>query len=202
MNTIVVTRHKDLISLLRKMNLIKADTPVFEHVDNADFVAGKNIIGVIPAKLGILANTVTEIPLNIPDEFIGQDIPIDALEKMVVGEPETFKLLKIPTRIEFKDAIVCNVANTFIQYIVRKNIIPRRGAQHMDAVQRNGRATKELILNKPVLGNIRHCIGQFASDITTFNLQYKFERRGLVHTFDEMDEVNKGLFTYKVERIK
>lgn len=199
---IVVTRHRDLINLMLEMGIVKSDWPIFEHIDNLDFVRGKDLIGVVPAKLGILANSVTELPLNIPVEHHGTDIPLDLLRNMVAGEPQTYKLVIMPTRTKFDTAVICNHSTTFLQYVVRNGFIPRRGEQHMDAVKRNGLANKDLILNKPVLGNIRHNMGQFAEDITTFDLQYAFERRGLVHSITEMEECNKGLFTYKVMRIK
>ena len=40
-----------------------------------------------------------------------------------------------------------------------------------------------------------------ALDVTTVDLRYIFERRGQVHSFDEMKKYDSGLISYRVHRL-
>lgn len=74
-NTIVVTRHEALVSYLRELGMIDADTPVIRHARVED-VRGMNVIGVLPFHLAVEAESVTEVTLNVPDRLRGTDLTL------------------------------------------------------------------------------------------------------------------------------
>jgi len=200
-NLLVVTRHKDLVALLKKWGDIDESVRVIEHTDNVEDVRNMDVIGVVPAKLAIFANSVTEVPLTIPQEWRGKEIPLDKLETMA-SVPITYKIEKIETRTDFSEAVLYSRATTFIQYVIREGLIQRDGQQHKSFSQRNGAyINRSEIEGKPVIGHLPYHLGQYALDITTYALYYEFERRGLVHSYEEMKQYNPDLFTYKVRRL-
>lgn len=201
MNTVCVTRHADLIRLLEERGIIAADTPRIDHTDNIEDVRGKDVIGVVPAKLAIFANTVSEVRLSIPKERRGIELPLDELREYA-GELSTYRVEQVETRTDFSDAVLATPSNTFIQYVVRHGIIERRGKAHMEAAQRNSAVKREDIEGRPVVGHMPYWLGQYALDVTTVGLYYEYERRGLVHSFEEMSSYNPELITYKVTRLK
>lgn len=201
MNSLIVTRHQDLIRLLEERGIVTPDTPRIDHTDDIEDVRGKDVIGVVPAKMAIFANTVTEVKLNIPKERRGLELPLDEL-RGYAGETSTYEVRKIETRTDFSDAVLATASNTFIQYVVRHGIIERRGKAHLEAVARGAAVSKADILGKAVVGHLPYWLGQWATDVTTVGLYYKYERRGLVHTFEEMSSHNPEIFTYKVMRLK
>lgn len=200
MDTVVITRHRDLIALLRERCLITPETPCIDHTDNIEDVRGKNIIGVVPAKLAIHANTVTEVKLRIPKERLGIDLPLDEL-RGYAGDTFTYKVEQIDTRTDFSEAVLATISTTFIQYVVRHGIIERGGPAHLTAALRKSAVTKEEIEGKPVVGHLPYWLGMNAKDITSLKLMYKYNRRGLVHTYEEMCGLEPELFTYRVQMV-
>jgi hypothetical protein len=200
-NTIVVTRHKDLIELLKERNLITNETLCIDHTDTLDDIKNKDVIGVVPAKLAIFANTVTEVKLNIPRERRGLELPLEELRNYA-SEAFTYKVKQVETRTDFSEAVLGSSANTFIKYVVRHNIIARRSKAHLDAAKRNEPIKKTEILGKPFVGHLPYWLAQWTLDMTTVGLYYEYERRGLVHTLEEMLTYNPELITYTVTRLK
>lgn len=90
---LVVTRHPALIDYLREINLINAETPVLEHVSVED-IRDKNVIGVFPLHLASMAKTVTEIPLDLPQELRGQELTLEQV-RQYAGAPVAYKVTKI-----------------------------------------------------------------------------------------------------------
>lgn len=201
-NKIVVTRHLDLINLLADMGLIDDTTPVLLHANSED-IAGKDIIGVAPPKLAVYANSVTEVPLSIPKDLKDMwdgELPLEELKKCVIGEPVTYKVEKLDTRTDFSEAIITTRAATFLQYLVRENIIERRGKQHLAAVDRQF-TLKEEIEGKPVLGHLPYHLAQYALDVTSLVNLYPYELRAKMHTYELTKQYTQGLFTYKVKQM-
>tara|TARA_R110000765_G_C18468720_1_gene550838 strand:+ start:210 stop:509 length:300 start_codon:yes stop_codon:yes gene_type:complete len=75
MNTLIVTRHPALIDYLISDGLATADTPTVSHV-TPDDVRGKHVIGVLPMHLASLAESITEIPLDIPADMRGKELSL------------------------------------------------------------------------------------------------------------------------------
>jgi len=90
MNKIVVTRHPALVDYLIEEGVISKDTPVISHA-SAEDVQGKDVIGVLPLSLASLANTVTEVWLNIPAEKRGKELSLEEVKAYAKGV-ETYKV--------------------------------------------------------------------------------------------------------------
>ncbi|MDE1971322.1 MAG: hypothetical protein KGI50_07150 [Patescibacteria group bacterium] len=88
MNTVIVTRHPALIDLLRERGMVKEDCCVIEHA-TADDIRGKDVIGILPLSLAMLANSVTEIELNLTPELRGRELDLNTL-RQVAGKAVTY----------------------------------------------------------------------------------------------------------------
>lgn len=93
MSSIIVTRHKALVDLLVERGLVESGAPVIEHA-TAEDVRGKDVIGVLPLSLAVLANSVTEIPLALTPELRGKELDIETL-RSIAGAPVTYRVQKI-----------------------------------------------------------------------------------------------------------
>ena len=78
--TIVVTRHPALVEYLIQQGLVQKDVEVVSHAKPEE-VAGKDVIGVLPLRLAVLARTVTEVPMDIPPEMRGKELTLAQVEK-------------------------------------------------------------------------------------------------------------------------
>ena len=87
---IVITRHSALVQLLIEKGLVNEGVEVISHA-TPDNVSGKDVIGILPNKLAALANTLTEIPLDITPELRGKELDIETLRK-IAGAPVTYKI--------------------------------------------------------------------------------------------------------------
>jgi len=87
---IVITRHPALVQLLIENRLVNEGVQVISHA-TPDTVMGKDVIGILPNKLAALANTLTEIPLDITPELRGKELDIETLRK-IAGAPVTYKI--------------------------------------------------------------------------------------------------------------
>ena len=85
MGNIVITRHPALVEYLVETGLVPADAPCISHAEASD-VAGKHVIGVLPLRLAAMAQSITEIPLDIPAELRGQELTIEQVRRYA-GEP-------------------------------------------------------------------------------------------------------------------
>ena len=65
----------------------------------------------------------------------------------------------------------------------------------------NGHVKREEIIDKPVFGHLPYHMAQYALDMSTITLYYDFERRGKVHTYEEMLKYNPQIMTYSVKAI-
>lgn len=80
-NSIVVTRHPALVDYIREKGMVSACALIFfSHVTKED-VQGVHVIGDLSKSLAVYAASVTEIPLDIPDEFQGKLLSLDQVRK-------------------------------------------------------------------------------------------------------------------------
>jgi len=86
--TIIVTRHPALVEFLAEEHGISGR--VVAHATEED-VAGRHVIGVLPLRLACLARTITEVPLNVPEEMRGTELTVDDLRNFA-GEPVTYNV--------------------------------------------------------------------------------------------------------------
>tara|TARA_R100001530_G_scaffold47110_2_gene35398 strand:+ start:751 stop:1053 length:303 start_codon:yes stop_codon:yes gene_type:complete len=75
---ICVTRHKNLPALLVEKGFIDESTPVFSFVSEEDII-GKHVVGILPLYLASKAALYTEVPLRIPFDKRGRDLPVEEL---------------------------------------------------------------------------------------------------------------------------
>lgn len=75
MGKILITRHPALLEYLQEMGLVQAGTPVIAHASAGD-VKGKDVFGVLPLHLAAVANSVTEVTLDIPAEKRGCELTL------------------------------------------------------------------------------------------------------------------------------
>ena len=85
---IIVTRHPALVTYIKANGLAPENTPVIRHV-TVDDVRDKNVIGVLPMHLAALANTITEIPLRIPENLRGKELSYTDMQE-VAGDAVTY----------------------------------------------------------------------------------------------------------------
>jgi hypothetical protein len=93
-NTVVVTRHPALVTLLVEKGVIEPGTPVLSHAGASD-VEGKHVVGVLPLQLSALALSITEVPLRLSPEDRGVELTLERL-KEIAGEPVTYQVTKVP----------------------------------------------------------------------------------------------------------
>ena len=117
--TVIVTRHRALIELLVERGIIPpcepgtrceccaenaeygrihsdtryrtcriAGVPILEHA-NAEDVAGRHVIGVLPLALAAHAASVTEIPLALAPADRGRELDLPRL-RQIAGAPVTY----------------------------------------------------------------------------------------------------------------
>jgi len=81
-----------LVTYLELTGVIEKDTPVIQHA-TAEAVAGRHIIGVLPYRLAALAQSVTEIPLDVPAELRGKELTIAQIREFA-SDPVTYKVAR------------------------------------------------------------------------------------------------------------
>lgn len=92
-NKIVITRHPALISYLEEIGLISEGTPVYAHA-TPELVKDKQVIGILPLYLAVLTETITEIPLNIPQELRGQELSLEQI-RQYADAPRTYAVFHV-----------------------------------------------------------------------------------------------------------
>ena len=93
MDFVVVTRHQALVAYLQEIGLIPGEVAVIPHATPED-IRGKHVIGVLPLRLAAEAETVTEVPLDLPAELRGQELTLEQIRQHA-GQPQTYKVQRI-----------------------------------------------------------------------------------------------------------
>ena len=88
--TVVVTRHLGLVEYLIELGLCSKDTQIIQH-GTAEDVRGKHVIGVLPMYLAVLAESITEVHMSIPEELRGQELTLEQM-LMYGGKPLTYRV--------------------------------------------------------------------------------------------------------------
>lgn len=85
---LVVTRHKGLVQYLIEKGIVTEDVKVISHATEED-VLWKDVCGVLPHRLSCIAKTVTEIPLDLPEELRGMELTVEMVREYAC-EPVTY----------------------------------------------------------------------------------------------------------------
>jgi putative CRISPR-associated protein (TIGR02620 family) len=107
--TIVVTRHAGLIQYLLEIQLITKDDEIVAHATKEN-VLNKDVVGVLPLSLARWANTVTEVPLNLPQELRGTELNVEAV-RSYAGKPVSYVVRTEDEYVESMIATAKLVAN-------------------------------------------------------------------------------------------
>ena len=91
--TIVVTRHKNLLSYLIFAGLVSEKTPYFAYATQEE-IEGKHVIGTLPLRLAMFAVYYTEIPMRIPYEKKGTELTLEDI-KYYVQRPRTYYIKEV-----------------------------------------------------------------------------------------------------------
>ena len=71
--TVIVTRHSGLVSVLLEDGIITKSDKILSHATEEQ-VRGKHVIGVLPLHLAAEAESVTALTMNIPPELRGKEL--------------------------------------------------------------------------------------------------------------------------------
>lgn len=85
---IVVTRHAALIDYLVEQHIIPLGTSYITHATPEE-LRGRDVIGVLPLHLAALCRTVTEVPLNLPQDARGRELTLEEIRRYA-GRPVTY----------------------------------------------------------------------------------------------------------------
>lgn len=107
--TLVVTRHAAYVEYLREIGLVSGEVEVREHVGPHD-VAGRDVIGILPLYLAALAESVTTVPLNTPQELRSVELSLEQV-RLYAGPATTYRVF---TQKQFSRALApSQAASTF-----------------------------------------------------------------------------------------
>jgi hypothetical protein len=90
--TVIVTRHAALVEVLAEDYGYVG--PVLAHATAAD-VRGKRVVGVLPLHLAAVAESVTEVTLNLPPELRGKELSVDEVRQHLKGLT-TYRVEEVP----------------------------------------------------------------------------------------------------------
>lgn len=89
---IIVTRHSALVTYLHEIGA-PIDAPVIAHATVAD-VRGRHVIGVLPLHLAAEAESVTEVPLNLPPEARGRELTLEEVRQYAAA-PQRYCVCRV-----------------------------------------------------------------------------------------------------------
>lgn len=92
-NQVVITRHQGLVDYLIDQGIVKQGVSVISHATSED-IKGRDIIGILPLNLAVLARSVTIISLDLPQDLRGVDLSKDQVAQYA-GQPRKFKIEEI-----------------------------------------------------------------------------------------------------------
>ena len=104
---IIVTRHVHLIQYARDKGFVGKEVPILAHAKPED-IEGKNVFGVLPLSLAVLAASVTEIPLlGLPAELRGKELTLEQVAQYA-GLPVTYEVQRqYLDTVTKTNAVVC-----------------------------------------------------------------------------------------------
>jgi hypothetical protein len=116
---VVVTRHIALVQYLYYMDYIDDidDCIWLKHIESPEKIRGKDVIGVLPLHLAVEARSVTEIPLDIPEDMRGKELTFYDV-RMYAREPRTYVVKNS------QDYIICVDTTRGDYFAMRVGAIP------------------------------------------------------------------------------
>jgi len=81
------------VDYIHEIGLAPKGTPVLQHA-GADGVRNRHVIGVLPLHLASAAETVTEIPLNLPANQRGVELSLEEVRRYA-GTPRTYRVSEV-----------------------------------------------------------------------------------------------------------
>lgn len=78
---VVVTRHESLVQYLREKGIVSEGVRVITHAEPKDVIE-KDVIGVLPLHLAVLAYSVTEVPLAMTPEDRGKELSLERIREI------------------------------------------------------------------------------------------------------------------------
>lgn len=94
MSKILITRHPDVIKLLKELKVIDSETTIIDHA-TAEDIKGKEVIGILPIDLAAHCSKVHSIIWNIPIEARGRDWTYEETKRYYSGI-KTYIVREIP----------------------------------------------------------------------------------------------------------
>jgi Putative CRISPR-associated protein (Cas_VVA1548) len=89
---LIVTRHPALVALASERGISAAR--VISHVDDPAQLRGLHVCGVLPLELAAETASVTEIPLTVPRDRWGVELPLDEL-RGYAGRASTYEVQRL-----------------------------------------------------------------------------------------------------------
>jgi putative CRISPR-associated protein (TIGR02620 family) len=90
---VVITRHNALVQYLVEEGIVSEEGIALPHA-TPEIVKGKDIIGILPLRLASLAKSITEIPLDLPQELRGKELTIEQVREYA-GKPITYNVVAV-----------------------------------------------------------------------------------------------------------
>jgi hypothetical protein len=94
---VVVSRHPNLVTVLRERGVIDDSTPVIERASYAD-VRDRHVLGILPNHLACAAASLTELPMRLsPDDRRAMQRADLTLERTraVVADPVRYQIKRV-----------------------------------------------------------------------------------------------------------
>lgn len=92
--TLVVTRHSGLLEFFRQKGWLPEGVKVIAHARPED-VVGECVLGVLPHHLSSLADSVTEVKLDLPPELRGVELSAEQVAEHFRGVA-TYRVEQVP----------------------------------------------------------------------------------------------------------
>jgi len=96
MKKLVISRHNAFLQYLLQKGIVRENEyEVIPHISDSSLLKGKDIItSGLPLHLCSLANSVTIVTLNLPQELRGKELSIQDMQKYCTGI-KTYKVKEI-----------------------------------------------------------------------------------------------------------
>ncbi|MCD6450307.1 MAG: hypothetical protein J7L34_07360 [Thermotogaceae bacterium] len=82
---LIVTRHQALLRLLQELRIVTNDTQVVTHIESAEMLEDKVVVGNLPLNLAANCKEVWSPVLNVPKELRGKELSFEELKKYFLG---------------------------------------------------------------------------------------------------------------------
>ena len=88
---LVISRHSAYVEYLQKNNLIPREHQLLEHIEDPEILKGRDVFtSGMPFHLASLCNSVTIVPLWIPQELRGKELSFEDVSKYASSSEKYF----------------------------------------------------------------------------------------------------------------